>query len=170
MVDIDVNASNILVEPTSPQVYINAIYDLQQLESRSLCHRLATYSLVVNCKVIDGQETLDAPGQGLQHLQDTMDSSAINLAMCDLERARADIPRQCDKFRGDYLASLPLPSGAQLHVTTREISDCMTALGSIVTAWTSFTTYKAQAKQFCEAARVDLEKGMSLAPAGRLSL
>ena len=163
------NASNVLAEPISPQVYINVINDLQQLESRSLCHRLAIYSLVVNCKVIDGQETLDATGQGLQHLQDTLDSSAINLAMCDLERARADIPRQCDKFRGDYLASLPLPSAPQLHVTSQEISNCMNMLGSIVTAWTSFTTYKAQAKQFCEAARVDLEKGMSFDPTGRLS-
>ncbi|KAG7135756.1 hypothetical protein HYQ45_006568 [Verticillium longisporum] len=49
-----------------------------------------------------------------------------------------------------------------LHVSTREIDSCLTALAKSDSAWNTWVSYRHKALRFCEAARADNEKAQNV--------
>lgn len=142
-------------------VYTVALHELQDLESEPLCHRIAARLLIGNCQLLDGKDEATILTDSGRQIRDFVDSYAASMAICDLERGRFDIPQSCDKFREPVLAQLPLVDAAQLHVTSREIDLCLSGLAGENSAWATWVSYRHKALRFCEAARVDQEKGQS---------
>lgn len=140
-------------------VYSTALQELQDLESQPLCHRIAARQLVNNCHLLDGQDDAKVHLDSGRAARDFVDFYAASLAICDLERGSFMIPKSCFKFREPFLAALPVPTSAKLHVSTNEIDDCLEGLAQSDSAWNTWVSYRHKALRFCDAARVDNQKG-----------
>lgn len=145
-----------------PDVYAVALDELKELEAQPLCHRVAARLLVNNCQLLDGKDEATVLTDSGRQLRDFIDSYAASLAICDLERGSFSIPFQCAKFRESALSQLTVRNEAYMHVTSKEIDSCLSALGVSDSAWNTWVSYRHKALRFCEAARVDNEKGMLL--------
>lgn len=142
-------------------IYTSALSELQALESKPLCHRIAARLLVGNCQLLDGKDEASIYMDSGRQIRDFVDAYAASMAICDLERGRFRIPASCEKFRESTLAHLPLDNHAHLHVSTHEIDLCISGLGQENSAWSTWISYRHRALIFCEAARADQEKGES---------
>lgn len=142
-----------------PSIYAIALSELQELESEPLCHRVAARLLVSNCQLLDGKDEATVLTDSGRQLRDFIDSYAASLAICDLERGRFSIPSGCAKFRESSLSLLSPNDEPTLHVSSKEIDLCLSALGTSDSAWNTWVSYRHKALRFCEAARADNEKG-----------
>lgn len=113
-----------------------------------------------NCELLNGETDATLMTNTGRAARDFVDFFAASLAICDLERAKFEIPRTCNKFREPVLGKLSALPSRELHVTTLEIEDCIKGLGRSDSAWTTWLSYRHQALGFCEAARVDHDKGV----------
>ncbi|KAI0113411.1 hypothetical protein F4814DRAFT_460520 [Daldinia grandis] len=129
--------------PRLPSSYEITLKELRELESEPLCHRTAARLLVNNCEVLEGKNEASVLTESGRKIRDFVDSYAASLAICDLERGKFQIPRECTNFRESVLSQLPIQSLGHLHVSSAE------------NTWIS---YRHKALRFCEAARVDNEK------------
>ncbi|RYO92039.1 hypothetical protein DL766_003685 [Monosporascus sp. MC13-8B] len=141
-----------------PTIYEIALQELRQLESEPLCHRVAARLLVSNCELLEGKDEATVLTDSGRQIRDFVDSYAASLAICDLERGSFVIPRECAKFREPVLSQLPSGNAAHLHVTSAEIDDCLSGLGSSDSAWNTWVSYRHKALRFCDAARADYDK------------
>ena len=141
-------------------IYTIAVKELQELEAAPLCHRVAARLLVNHCELVDGKDDATILTDSGHQIRDFVDAFAASLAICDLERGGFDIPASCTDLREPALSRLALQNGAKIHLTTQEIADCLTGLGASDAAWATWVSYRERAVRFCEAARVDNEKGM----------
>ncbi len=112
-----------------PYVYAAALDELKELEAQPLCHRVAARLLVNNCQLLDGKDEATVLTDSGRQLRDFIDSYAASLAICDLERGAFNIPYQCAKFRESALSQLTVHNEAYMHVTSKEIDSCLSALG-----------------------------------------
>ncbi|KAM7204954.1 nuclear fusion protein KAR5 [Naviculisporaceae sp. PSN 640] len=158
------NPSEILQNSASrlSDVYALAVHELQELESEPLCHRVAARLLVNNCQLVDGKDEATILTDSGRQVRDFVDSYAASLAICDLERGRFVIPHQCTKFREPALSEVAIRNEPQLHVSTKEIELCLSALGQSDAAWSTWISYRHKALRFCEAARADNEKSQNI--------
>ncbi|KAL6923232.1 hypothetical protein FSST1_000506 [Fusarium sambucinum] len=138
--------------------YSTALQELQDLESQPLCHRIAARQLVNNCHLLNGQDDAKIHLDSGRAARDFVDFYAASLAICDLERGSFLIPKPCFKFREPFLAALPVPTAAKLHVSTNEIDECLEGLAQSDSAWNTWVSYRHKALRFCDAARVDNQK------------
>lgn len=151
--------SSRLSEIQTSDRYAVAIRELQELESEPLCHRTAARLLVTNCQVLEGKDESTILTDSGRQVRDFVDFYAASLAICDLERGSFSIPASCHKFREGVLSNLPVPSRAALHVTSKEIDACLSGLALSDSAWSTWISYRHKSLRFCEAARVDHDKG-----------
>ncbi|KAI2633316.1 hypothetical protein GGS21DRAFT_491037 [Xylaria nigripes] len=142
--------------------YEIALNELQELESEPLCHRIAARLLVNNCQLLEGKDEATVLTDSGRKIRDFVDSYAASLAICDLERGRFVIPRECSKFQETTLSQLPIQNGAHLHVTSAEIDGCLSGLGASDSAWNTWVSYRHKALRFCEVARADNEKAQNI--------
>lgn len=156
-------SSSKVLQPKSrlPDVYAVALDELKELEAQPLCHRVAARLLVNNCQLLNGKDEATILTDSGRQLRDFVDSYAASLAICDLERGSFNIPYQCAKFRESALSQLAVRNEAYMHVTSKEIDSCLSALGVSDSAWNTWVSYRHKALRFCEAARADNEKGIS---------
>ncbi|KAK3384194.1 hypothetical protein B0T24DRAFT_74671 [Lasiosphaeria ovina] len=145
-----------------PDIYAIALSELQELESEPLCHRVAARLLVNNCQLVDGKSDATILTDSGRQVRDFVDSYAASLAICDLERGSFAIPKDCAKFREPSLSQIALRNEAFLHVSPKEIGRCLSALAASDAAWSTWISYRHKALRFCEAARADNEKGLSI--------
>lgn len=158
--DPNLNLSELLKSGSRPSdIYTTALSELQALESKPLCHRVAARLLVGNCQLIDGKDEATIFTDSGRKIRDFVDAYAASMAICDLERGNIRVPATCEKFREPTLAQLPFDDQAQLHVTTREIDLCISGLGETSSTWSTWISYREKTLRFCEAARADQEKG-----------
>lgn len=113
-----------------PSIYEDALAELKDLESEPFCHRVAARLLVNNCQLLDGKDDATVLTESGRRVRDFVDSYAASLAICDLERANFQIPRQCAMFREEALSKLPVGPDAHLHVSSKEIDQCLAGLGA----------------------------------------
>lgn len=159
--EVPVSPSEMLQQPSRlPNIYALALSELQELESEPLCHRVAARLLVNNCQLVDGKDDATILTDSGRQVRDFVDSYAASLAICDLERGRFKIPSECTKFREPTLSQIAVRNEPQLHVSSQEISSCLSALAASDAAWSTWISYRHKALRFCEAARADHEKGM----------
>ena len=145
--------------PQLSNIYAIAVKELQELESQPLCHRIAARLLVNNCHLLEGQDETTILTDSGRITRDFIDAYAASLAICDLERGSFAIPRSCAKFREPVIADIATPKTPSLHVSTAEIDKCLEGLAQADSAWNTWVSYRHKAVRFCEAARVDSEKG-----------
>ncbi|RYP59475.1 hypothetical protein DL770_010186 [Monosporascus sp. CRB-9-2] len=145
-----------------PTIYEIALQELRQLESEPLCHRVAARLLVSNCELLEGKDEATVLIDSGRQIRDFVDSYAASLAICDLERGSFVIPRECAKFREPVLSQLSAGNVAHLHVTSAEIDDCLSGLGSSDSAWNTWISYRHKALRFCDAARADNDKAQQI--------
>lgn len=143
-------------------VYATALSELQALELQPLCHRVAARLLVSNCQLLDGKDEATVLTDSGRQLRDFIDSYAASLAICDLERGKFSIPSACTKFQESTLSAMNPNEAPVLHVSSQEIDLCLSALATSDAAWNTWVSYRHKALRFCEAARVDNEKGSYL--------
>ncbi|KAK3902182.1 hypothetical protein C8A05DRAFT_34121 [Staphylotrichum tortipilum] len=154
--------SSLLHNSRLPSIYAVALSELQELESEPLCHRVAARLLVNNCQLVDGKDEATILTDSGRQVRDFVDSYAASLAICDLERGRFSIPKECAKFREPSLSQIAIRHEAQLHVSPAEIGLCLSALAASDAAWSTWVSYRHKALRFCEAARVDNEKAQNI--------
>ncbi|KAG7140271.1 hypothetical protein HYQ45_002973 [Verticillium longisporum] len=143
-------------------MYAVALRELQELETQPLCHRVAARLLVNNCQLLDGKDDATVLIDSGRQVRDFVDSYAASLAICDLERGSFSIPSDCFRFQETVLLNLPEFDKTNLHVSTREIDSCLTALAKSDSAWNTWVSYRHKALRFCEAARADNEKAQNV--------
>ncbi len=157
------NPSDILNSKAhKPDVYKHALIELQALKRKPSCNRLAAQMLMNDCEILEQLEGQDSESrqQVENRLLDYIHSFASSLAICDLEAAQAVVPSSCERFREHSLLKIAGQGGNQaLHVTHDEISQCMSALATDHTSWTSWVSNRDRATLFCQASRLDVEKG-----------
>ncbi|KAH9907187.1 hypothetical protein F4778DRAFT_526207 [Xylariomycetidae sp. FL2044] len=146
----------------APDPYDVALQELQQLESEPLCHRIAARLLVSNCQLLEGKDEATVLTDSGRKTRDFVDSYAASLAICDLERGNFVIPRECQMFREPTLTQLPVQKTAVLHVTSGQIDQCLSSLGTSDSAWNTWISYRHKALRFCEAARADNERAQNV--------
>jgi len=151
--------SELLQKSRLPNIYAVALSELQELEQEPLCHRVAARLLVNNCQLVDGKDETTILTDSGRQIRDFVDSYAASLAICDLERGSFIIPNECAKFREPSLTQIAIRNTPQLHVSSKEISLCLSALAASDAAWSTWVSYRHKALRFCEAARADNEKG-----------
>ena len=144
------------------EAYEVALQELKQLESEPLCHRVAARLLVNNCELLEGKDEATILTDSGRQIRDFVDSYAASLAICDLERGSFVIPGECANFREPVLSHLPPSNTAHLHVSSNEIDACLAALGASDSAWNTWVSYRHKALRFCDAARIDNDKGTLL--------
>ncbi|KAI0112407.1 hypothetical protein GGR51DRAFT_506922 [Nemania sp. FL0031] len=166
-----VNSASQLLRARSqyPTSYEIALNELEELESEPLCHRIAARLLVNNCQLLEGKDEATVLTDSGRKIRDFVDSYAASLAICDLERGRFTIPSECAKLREPTLSQLPIQKAAHLHVTSTEIDECLSGLGTSDSAWNTWVSYRHKALRFCEAARADNDKAQNIVLFQRLT-
>jgi hypothetical protein len=160
-VTFDYNPSE-LIDPKSrrPKIYSNAIIELKRLEEEPLCHRMAAQLLINNCR---GLEDIDEHNYDAlkSHLQRShVESFACSLAICDMERARSPIPKQCSQYASSSLLRVVRAVNSKLKVSPEQVEDCLNALTDNPNHWNTWLSYRDKALLFCRAARIDIERGL----------
>lgn len=140
--------------------FATALSELQELESKPLCHRIAARLLVNNCQLINEQDDVHSRSNSDRAARDFVDAYAISLAICDLERGSFVIPRTCSHFRESTLVAIPVPVKPLLHVSTRQITDCLGDIAPSDAAWNTWVNYRHQAMRFCQASLAENQKGL----------
>ncbi|KAK2074579.1 hypothetical protein P8C59_008774 [Phyllachora maydis] len=155
-------AATLFKRPKSPRFYESALKELQELESKPFCNRIATKLLVDNCQLIDGKDEDSILQDSGRYIRDFVDAYGAALAICELERGTFTIPKQCAKLQEPALAKLALHQEPQLHMNTAEILDCLTALAMDHSTWNTWLHFRGQAVMYCHASRVDNEKAQTI--------
>lgn len=136
--------------------FTTVLEELKELETKPLCHRVASRILINNCKLVDGKNDATIYTHSEHTVRNFMDAYAISLALCDMERGSIPAPATCAQFEEDALVKLSMYTDEpRLHVATSEIRLCLAGLSETDTAWATWMSYSKHALDFCEAARSD---------------
>lgn len=138
-----------------------ALQALRDLESKPLCHRVAVRHLIRNCQLLEGKDDATFFTDNGPQIRNAVDSAAISMGICDLERGRFNIPSSCHKFREAYLYQVPVVGPVKPHVTDEEIDECSKELARDGTIWISVETWRPPIMNICDATHIDYDKGQS---------
>lgn len=149
-----------------PEVYNQALSLLNSMETAPSCNRLAASTLLNSCQSIEGRA-----GDDESLLEDARCVYAAQLAMCEILGAGSEIPTQCEPFqttgtklkRSIWSGAGERSKGNQasfVDIDTRILSRCLQSLESRPQWWTSYSNSRQNAMVMCQAARVDIEKGI----------
>lgn len=158
------------------EVYTQAVQLLTSMQSSPSCNRLATSTLLTSCQSIEGS---NANTEGL--LDDLKSIYAAQLAVCELTGAGSAIPQHCgslmwsETFTGKRgLRGILSSRGETLHGNTRSrdidqkrLNQCLKSLESRPQWWTSYSNSRQNAVVMCQAARIEIDKGLSASRVSR---
>ena len=146
-----------LVQPSiisNSEVYSQALGLLSSMQSAPSCNRAATSSLLTACQSIEGPTNEHA-------LDDVRSMYAAQLAVCELKGAGSQIPPYCSiGLPSDFTA---VTQSSKWHENV-QLKQCLKSLESRPQWWTSYSNNKQNAVVLCQAARVEIEKGIRSAP------
>lgn len=135
-------------------IYTHALQFLSSLQASPSCNRLAASTLLDSCHSIDGAKQ-DAQAS----LEDVRSIYAAQLAMCEIVSAEALVPQSCKALALFPEAKVPRAL-APKSLRKDQLSQCLQALESRPQWWTSYSNSRQNAVVLCQAARVDVEKGV----------
>ncbi|KXJ90505.1 hypothetical protein Micbo1qcDRAFT_226459 [Microdochium bolleyi] len=136
--------------------------EILALEGEPVCHTVAARFLSNNCQVLDGKDDATILTDSGRHIRDFLESYAVSLAICDLERGNKTVPDQCIKFRESSLTHIPIHDMAHLHVTSDEIQACLSTFATSAVVWGTYISHKQNALRFCEASLSENNRSQSL--------
>ncbi|RKF53139.1 hypothetical protein GcC1_224024 [Golovinomyces cichoracearum] len=134
-----------------PNIYVQATLELKRLCDRPICHRMAAYLLMNNCKGLNEIDKQNYSFNRGQLQQDQVDAFAATLTICDLERAKFDVPKICLHFTSASLMKAA-KSRSDLEFSSKEVNDCLQGLGKNAKHWATWLSYRDSALLFCRAA------------------
>lgn len=132
--------------------------EIKRLEEKPICHRMAAQLLVKNCQGMKDLDVLEYQTTAERMQRHHVESFAASLAMCDMERARFEIPISCQAFRSNALEDAMRGNG-KLEVTQGDVSSCLHALGKDHSHWSTWLSYRDTSLLLCRGANVDTGKG-----------
>lgn len=134
-------------------IYTHALQLLSSLQGSPSCNRLAAYTLIESCQIVD-----DSTQNAEDSLEDMRSVYAAQLAMCEIVSAGSAVPQACK--------SLDVSPGVKIHQTSGfkqirrdQLGLCLQSLESKPQWWTSYSNSRQNAMVMCQAARADIEKG-----------
>ncbi|TQS34155.1 hypothetical protein Golomagni_05474 [Golovinomyces magnicellulatus] len=134
-----------------PNIYVQATLELKRLCDRPICYRMAAYLLMNNCKGLNEIDEQNYSFKRGQLQQDQVDAFAATLTMCDLERAKFDVPENCLHFTSASLMKAA-KSRSDLEFSSKEVNHCLQGLGKNAKHWATWLSYRDSALLFCRAA------------------
>ena len=151
------------------EVYTQAVQLLTSMQSSPSCNRLAASTLLTSCQSIEGSKT---NAEGL--LDDLKSVYAAQLAVCELTGAGSPIPQHCaslmwsESFPGKQgLRGFLSSRSEKLHgiagsrdVDQKQLNQCLKSLESRPQWWTSYSNSRQNAVVMCQAARIEIDKGL----------
>jgi hypothetical protein len=150
------------------EIFSTALSELQTLKKAPACHRIAARVLLNDCQRLEENDSFDPNVTAYEDEDRLMDytySYALSLAMCDLGVARQKIPESCTLFQESTLLGLSTRDKRKgIHVSHEQIQACVSSLYLDNNSWTSFSNNKGKATLFCQASRIDIQKGGLLGP------
>lgn len=156
---LELNPSRLLEDTRQkPGFYAAAMLEIKRLEEKPVCHRMAAQLLVKNCQGLKdlGVHEYQVASERMQRHH--VESFAASLAMCDMDRARFDIPDACRPFKSHALETA-LRTNGKLDVTADDVSYCLQGLGQDHSHWSTWLSYRDTSLLLCRGASVDVEKG-----------
>ena len=136
-------------------IYTQALQLLSSMQASPSCNRLAASTLLDSCHSIDGSRQ-DAETS----FEDVKSIYAAQLAMCEIVSAKSTIPQPCGAL-APALDSKRHKAASVKSVRKVQLSQCLQALESRPQWWTSYSNSRQNAVVMCQAARADIEKGIS---------
>jgi hypothetical protein len=88
-----------------------------------------------------------------------IDSFTISLTTCELERMALDVPGECSPFMSAALFQYAHDGHEKLEVSAGQVNECLRALAQDHSSLQTWISYRDKALIFCQAARLDLDKG-----------
>ena len=121
------------------KAYETALAELNRLSSKSSCHKIASESLVGDCRSIgiDGEED-----------ENSRILFGVQLAACEFEVDGLECPYECRRFEGVR------------EKRVRRAKECLQKLAQKSQWWTSYSNNRANGFSMCSAARREVEKGI----------
>ena len=135
-------------------IYSHALQLLSAMQGSPSCNRVAASTLLDSCHSIDGSRQ-DAEIS----FEDARSIYAAQLAMCEIASAESSIPHSCQALV-PVLGSKVHKISPQESIRKGQLSQCLQTLESRPQWWTSYSNSRQNAVIMCQAARVDIEKGM----------
>ncbi|KAI4272641.1 MAG: hypothetical protein L6R35_006471 [Caloplaca aegaea] len=119
------------------------------------------------------QSSIDgSPSEAEESQEDLKSIYAAQLAICEIKDAGSKPPATCDHFLPDKnfelsrkLAQTSDENGSMASALRRKLGLCLQSLESRPQHWTSYSNNRQNAVVMCQAARIHLDKGISLQPA-----
>lgn len=151
------------------EVYAQAVQLLTSMQSSPSCNRLAASTLLTSCQSIEGS---NINTEGL--LDDLKSVYAAQLAVCELTGAGSSIPQHCGSlmwsepstgrqglrgFLGPRIEKLHGIAGSR-EIDQKQLNQCLKSLESRPQWWTSYSNSRQNAVVMCQAARIEIEKGL----------
>jgi hypothetical protein len=152
-----------------PEIYNMALHEIQLLEEKPLCHRLAAQLTMDSCRDPEdgGEKTYQ---WGYAHVQShKIQCFTLALTMCDLESGQIAIPDTCTPFSSSVLSQISRDEKSKFEVSTQNKDACLKSLAppNPPQYWDTFLNNRQMAMLFCQAARIDMEKGTWYSPESR---
>ena len=136
------------------EIYSHALQLLSALQGSPSCNRVAASTLLDSCHSIDGSKQAAELS-----FEDARSIYAAQLAVCEIESAESSIPQSC-RALVPVLDSKVHKRAPQERTRKGLLSQCLQTLESRPQWWTSYSNNRQNAVVMCQAARVDIEKGM----------
>lgn len=144
-------------------IYAQALQVLNSLQTSPTCNRLAASDLITSC------QSIESPNPASEtFLEDLRSTYAAQLAICEISDAGLPIPSSCDTFtfkvgRNKKKSLRKSQNNQEKNYRIddkRQLSQCLQALESRPQYWTSYSNNRQNAMIMCQAARIDIEKGL----------
>jgi hypothetical protein len=145
-----------------PDIFNKAIAELKRLESKPMCHRIAARLLVNNCRGLEELNEHNFQFDSSEAQRHHVDSFTISLTACELERMALDVPRECSPFMSAALFQYAREGREKIEVSVTQVNECLRALAQDQSSLQTWISYRDKAIIFCQAARLDLDKGLSI--------
>lgn len=160
------------------EMFSHALRIIHSMELSPSCNRLAALTLINSCQSLEmsAKGSSNAKTKGELILDEVKSEYAVRLAVCELNGAKVNIPRECavfipssyacGKFRFRSLFTrqesrshdeLCYPEAADSHII-----QCLRALESRPQSWTSYSNAKQNAVVMCQASRDAIERDEKL--------
>ena len=135
------------------RIFVRALQHIDEANKASTCYQAAIRKLLTACKSA-GVGATDPPASA-QDLEAFQKIYAARLAICELEDAHASPPPECSP-----VVAIPMVSkdNALTASAKSRIEACVQGLHANGQSWTSYSNSKQNAKDICQASRVEIEK------------
>lgn len=153
-----------LLDPISrkPEIFTQALQELSELKAEPICTRLATQVHIQACQRLDG--SLDKMERLLNReheIEHQVKSFAASLTMCAMEAGGVDLSGPCVPFTSASLRAAYEEGDRKLLVSAEQLERCIFGMRKYdkEAPFIIYNDLYKSAAMFCQAARVDIEKG-----------